>query len=164
MLSGMTTPATEQSHYLPAYVSQVTINHVPYPGMIADTGSCTSLMTETELARFEGAVTFQPPPRNCVEIENVNGEPIVFRGKTILEFAIAGTKFRHEFDVIKGTPVIILGVDFLSKYEGAVMLGQGEEGMNLLLLEHPTVGPVSTPLVTQAAQLPIPSASENGLA
>ena len=160
----MTTPAAEPGHYLPAYVSQVAIKDTPYPGMIADTGSCTSLMTETELARFEGAIAFQPPPRNRVEIENVNGEPIVFRGKATLDFTIAGTTFQHEFDVMEGTPVIILGVDFLSKYEGAVMLGQGEEGMNLLLLQHPTVGPVSTPLVTQAAQLPIPSASENGLA
>ena len=157
-LSAMTTPATESNHYLPAYVSQVAIQNTPYPGMIADTGSCTSLMTETELARFEGAIAFQPPPRNRVEIENVNGEPIVFRGKATLDFTIAGTTFQHEFDVMEGTPVIILGVDFLSKYEGAVMLGQGEEGMNLLLLQHPTVGPVSTPLVTQTSQLPIPSA------
>ena len=65
-LNAMTTPAAEPGHYLPAYVSQVAIKDTPYPGMIADTGSCTSLMTETELARFEGAITFQPPAKHLM--------------------------------------------------------------------------------------------------
>ena len=103
----MTAPTMERGHFLPAYVSQVAVNHVPYPGMIADTGSCTSLLTETEIGRFADAITTLTPSHNRIEIENVNGESIIFRGKATLKFDIAGATFQHEFDIMEGTPVVI---------------------------------------------------------
>ena len=145
----MTSPVDNRMAYLPAYVSRVAIHDEPYPWMIADTGSCTSLITEDEVKRFASAVIRHTPSRARINVESVSGETLVFRGKVVLQFSIAEITFEHEFDIIEGTPVIILGVDFLSRYEGAVLLGQGVEGANLLLLQHPSQGAVSTSLITQ---------------
>jgi hypothetical protein len=66
-----------------------------------------------------------------------NGEPLITRGYATLVFTISGQLFRHEFLVIEGLPMLLLGMDFLAAHSATVSLSNGSTD-GVVSLSHPS--------------------------
>ena len=122
-----TTAPTEDhpAQVYPAYVGQVELGGVPVLNVIADSGSCTSIAGHAVLGQYSAGAVRRVHTRTTVDVESVDGSTVVFDGQVEIELSIGHGKFKHVFDVLRGSPTtLLLGNDFLCAYKGIIMLGQ----------------------------------------
>ena len=145
-------PAPRVPVMLPAYLRVGHVDGVRFSNIIADSGSCTSLVSLDMLNRLPAGrsrVEYETP---VVDIEAVDGRALVFIGSVLLTVTIDGEGFRHEFRVMDGGRVFLLGVDFLRKYAGTMSF-QGPKADarrgSILTLQHDSGRIARMDLVTE---------------
>ena len=94
------------------------------PGM-GDSGAYTSVMTDGLVQTLppDAVLEWQlSPPKVTTpeEASGVGGAPLVILGHARVAFYIGGKLFKHTFMVIEGSPVFILGNDFLGKCQATI--------------------------------------------
>ena len=137
--------------------------------VLADTGAAPSLITTELLEQLPAdCLTARDQEASVAPINGADGTPLRLRGTVVLTFQLHGTACRHQFSVIEGRPLLILGTDFLAPRHAVIRMnidgqGRGELEMRSPLLgndrENPTEGsPVeyvthSTPVSSRAERL-----------
>ena len=104
---------------------------------ISDTGAGPSIIGTQILARLPAdAAVSRSDDRATVdeEITGANGQPLVSRGTVTLVFTLSGHPFRHDFLVVDGGDLLLLGNDFLSRYQ-ATIRPFGDDGSGTMQLQ-----------------------------
>lgn len=130
---------------------------------ISDTGAGPSLVGSLLLSRLpaDAAVSrSQTTPTVNSDLVGPDGQPLVSRGSVSLVFTLSGHPFRHDFLVIEGGDLLLLGNDFLARYRATVEpFGKDEKGAMRLQVElKGKRRQLSVPLSCAASPLPAVSA------
>ena len=98
---------------------------------LSDTGAGPSCVGSALLAQLpaDACVSRSKDPAAMQEdLVGPDGQPLVQLGKATLIFTMAGHPFRHEFLVIEGGNLLLLGNDFLGRYRATVTPFDGKQG------------------------------------
>ena len=89
-----------------------------------------------------------------------DGNPLISRGTVTLVFALSGHPFRHDFLVVEGGDLLLLGNDFLARYRATVEpFGKdGSGAMRLQVTHRGRRRHLAIPLSCAASSLPAVSA------
>ena len=107
------------------------INHVIMPAgrVLADTGAAPSVITTQMLERL--------PRNSCVSrnangkvgrLNGPNGKALITDGTATIDFELGETPCRHQFSVIEGRPLLLLGNDFLAPRKAQIQLNNDDKG------------------------------------
>ena len=117
---------------------------------LADTGAGPSIITTEMLDALLASHCDACVRRNRgsaqvrKDVVGANGAPLVQRGTVTVEFTLSGRAFSHDFLLVDGAPLLILGNDFLTTWISDISLRSSSGHVDI---EHPT-GVVRTPLST----------------
>jgi hypothetical protein len=106
---------------------------------LADTGAGPSVITTELLDALSRDVSvdldyLDPHPNVC----GADGMPLMTHGHATIVFALAGLAYRHRFLVIKGSPMLLLGNDFLHSHDANIQLSR--DGPCRMILRSQTNG------------------------
>ena len=153
---GIDAEAVEIGPRWPALIKGATFAGWTSENVVADSGACASIISQSELERCKNAILRKRSIRPRVDVENIRGDTLILTGEVEIEFQLGGHRFRHSFSIMEGGEIIVLGNDFLCKYECVMMLGvkrsQSPHEVNSLILRHPEDGLFSVPLMVEEGQ------------
>ena len=93
---------------------------------LCDTGATISVVSENLFGKLSKVKNFVIKPCKPEFVaQAVNGKPLFVKGVVNLPLQLGATKFCHEFYIISVGSPIILGLDFLSKYQADIKCGAG---------------------------------------
>ena len=128
------------------------------PAAIGDTGATISLIGTELLERLPAdAITeYKPPPLdNTTDVAGPNGEPLQILGQVSLLITISKVPFRHDFLIVQGGDLLLIGCDFLGPRHGDVCLRTTDDtstekykDVGFCALNHPKYGRVRLPLAS----------------
>ena len=108
---------------------------------LADSGAGPSMITdeyiEIALESNPGAsisIDYSPASHGDPNVVGPDGNLLEIIGVATIDFTLSGRAYTHKFLVVIGSPLLILGNDFLSLYHGDVCVRPGEAGY--LVLTH----------------------------
>ena len=103
------------------------------PRCLADTGAGPSIITTELLAQLPADSVTRDPAAATEPLNGPDGKPLRLHGTADIRFDLDGTACRHTFIVCAGSPLMILGNDFLSPREATIVYtGDGEGEITLL--------------------------------
>ena len=93
---------------------------------LCDTGTTVSVINEDLLKtlREYNSIEVSDSEPEFISLA-VNGNPLLIVGKATLPFKLGSRKFCHAFYIIKICVDLMLGLDFLSKYQAIIDCGTG---------------------------------------
>ena len=145
-------PTHPYAEYHSAYLTNVrfaekSLKHCVIPDTGAAESLCSAALFSALPQETVRAVRAAQPAK--VELRSVHGTPIVKMAKAKLKFEIEGSEFTHVFsiiDVSRSQELLLLGTDFLAKYEAQFRLVPPDSHRkSTLTLTRP--GNVSPPVV-----------------
>ena len=99
---------------------------------LGDSGAGPSCIGSALLSQLpKDACVSRTPERAYVKDDLVgpNGQPLISRGSVTIVFTMDGHPFRHDFMVIEGGDLLLLGNDFLGRYRATVTpVGDDNQG------------------------------------
>ena len=109
---------------LPAYLEEVRICGHDFDHVIADTGSCASIVSDEVLSQIKpAALEIMRFERPQVDVKSVDGSALSFTGTVSLPLEIEGQVFKHTFKIMTGGGILVLGNDFLGAFQGELLIG-----------------------------------------
>ena len=102
---------------------------MPAGRVLADTGAAPSVITTQMLERL--------PRNSCVSrnangkvgrLNGPNGKALITDGTATIDFELGETPCRHQFSVIEGRPLLLLGNDFLAPRKAQIQLNNDDKG------------------------------------
>ena len=103
--------------------------------VLADTGAAPSIVTTELLEKLPKDCRISRDPYAAVgPLNGADGKPLVTLGKVKIDFLLGGTPCQHEFTVVQGKPLVLLGNDFLVPRNAEILLntdGKGNGSINL---------------------------------
>ena len=130
---------------------------------IGDTGAGPSIIGSAILARLPADAAVSRSSSHATVNEDLvgpDGNPLISRGTVTLVFALSGHPFRHDFLVVEGGDLLLLGNDFLARYRATVEpFGKdGSGAMRLQVTHRGRRRHLAIPLSCAASSLPAVSA------
>ena len=101
------------------------------PSSLSDTGAGPSCIGSAVLAKLpkDAAVSRSHVDRADGGLVGADGKPLLTRGTVDIVFTLGGHAFRHQFTVVEGGDLLLLGNDFLALYRARVTpLDENDEG------------------------------------
>lgn len=112
----------------------VAINRV-----LADTGAGPSIITTEFLAQLPNSVVLGRSQESyATPIHGADGAPLAQHGTAILSFLLGDTPCKHNFTVVEGAPLLLLGTDFLDPRSATIAMNVDGEGSGRLTLTSST--------------------------
>ena len=103
--------------------------------VLADTGAAPSIVTTELLEKLpKDCRLSRDPYANVGPLNGADGRPLVTLGKVRIDFLLGKTRCRHEFTVVQGKPLILLGNDFLVPRNAEIHLNTDGKGNGLIKL------------------------------
>ena len=107
--------------------------------VLADTGAAPSIVTTELLEKLPRDCRISRDPRAAVgPLNGADGNPLVTQGKVKIDFCLGGQPCQHEFTVVQGKPLVLLGNDFLVPRNAKINLNTDGEGNGSITLISPT--------------------------
>ena len=101
---------------------------------LADTGAGPSLVTTSALEQIPRECCTRHPDAPVSPIDGPNGQPLRTSGTATLTFALNGQLYEHLFVVVVGTPLLLLGNDFLDSHRAIIRLNEDGQGSSSIEL------------------------------
>ena len=112
-----------------------TVNTAVVGKVLADTGAAPSIVTTELLERLPRDCRISRDPRAAVgPLNGADGKPLVTLGKVKIDFSLGGQSCQHEFTVVQGKPLVLLGNDFLVPRNAQINLNTDGEGNGSITL------------------------------
>ena len=97
--------------------------------VLADTGAAPSIVTTELLEKLPKDCRISRDPYAAVgPLNGADGKPLVTLGKVKIDFLLGGTPCKHEFTVVQGKPLVLLGNDFLVPRNAEILLNTDGNG------------------------------------
>lgn len=118
------------------------VHHAVMPSgkVLADTGAAPSVITTQMLEKL--------PKNSCVSrdvnakvgrLNGANGNALITFGTATIDFELGETPCRHQFSVIQGRPLLLLGNDFLAPRKAQIQLNSDDKGGGTVKLSSQNV-------------------------
>ena len=99
---------------------------------LPDSGAAPSILTTGMLAEMPAECVTYYPNEQHTPLDAAGGTPLILKGTARLRFAMDGVPCSHDFTVVEGKPLILLGNDFLSPRRASITYdGEGDGTMTL---------------------------------
>ena len=109
---------------------------------LADTGAGPSIVTTELLAALpDDACVSRDMGRRAPPTQGPDGNLLRTHGYATLVFDLNGAAMRHQFMVVEGKPLLILGNDFLDHHKAELSLNQDGQGNGTISLVSSSKGP-----------------------
>ena len=127
---------------------------------LGDTGAGPSLIAASLAEKLPKNAVKRTPSRSHIKhgVSGADGKPLVILGTLSLVFHIGGRLYEHEFTVVEGGDLLILGNDFIAAHRGSINPRiQGDEPGFLELDHEVSRTRIRSPLLTTPVQSAPPS-------
>jgi hypothetical protein len=96
---------------------------------LADTDAGPSVVTQSllDLLPEDACISRSDTEHPPFPVRGPDGSPLITRGHVHLSFSVSEIPFRHQFLVIEGHPMLLLGNDFLAAHAAVISLNQSSE-------------------------------------
>lgn len=118
-----------------------TVNNVVMPAskVLADTGAAPSIVTTELLEKLPKDCRISRDPNAAVgRLNGADGKPLITLGTVRIDFKLGNTSCQHEFIVVRGKPLVLLGNDFLVPRSAKIHLNTDGEGNGHITLTSTT--------------------------
>ena len=113
-----------RSRNAPSTVYQIAVSRA-----MADPGASTSLVTTGMLAKLPADCCLsRDPSAEVVPLNGANGRPLVTNGTVKMQFTLDDQQCQHTFTVVEGTPLLLLGNDFLTPRKARINMNEDGKG------------------------------------
>ena len=107
--------------------------------VLADTGAAPSIITTGLLEKLPLDCRLSRDPWAVVgPLSGPDGRPLVTMGRVKIEFRLGETRCQHEFAVVQGKPLVLLGNDFLVPRNAEILLNTDGVGNGHITLTSVT--------------------------
>ena len=93
---------------------------------LADTGAGPSIVTTQLLAQLPADAVIRDQHAHTLPVVGPDGNPLERHGTAQIVFDLNGKAFSHLFLVVEGSPLLLLGNDFLKAHRARIDLGAGQ--------------------------------------